>query len=385
MRVLGACSLGGAGHLRPLVPLLDAARRLGHEVGVVAPPAMAAMVAEAGFEWLGGAEPDEAEVRPIREALPVLPPDEASVLGERELFGRLAAGSMLPAMRAICDEWRPEAILRDPCERASTVVAAERGLPVAQVAISIAAGEWRAIGLSAPSVASFAAGAPALNRAMPFLTRFPASFDPSPFPATVRYHVPLVSPAETLPDWWDGSSAPLVYVTFGTVLGFMSHAADVYRVALAAVAGLDARVLLTVGWRFDASVLGTLPANVHVEPWVEHDAAVAAADVVVSHGGSGTVYGTLAAGVPMVNVPVFADQFANARLVAEAGAGKVVERPPAADGSRDAVGMGEVPEIASAVREVFGDERFADCARAVAAEMSATPTVLDAVTAVLAR
>lgn len=385
MRVLGACSLGGAGHLRPLAPVLDAARALGHEVGVAAPPAMAAMVAEAGFAWLGGGEPAEEDVSLIREALPVLPPDEASALGERELFGRLAAGSMLPVMRTIVDEWRPGAILRDPCEHASTVVAAERGLPVAQVAISVAAGEWRAIGLSAPSVAVFAAGAPELNRTMPFLTRFPASFDPSPFPLTVRYHVPVVPPAEPLPDWWDGSSAPLVYLTFGTVLGFMTHAADVYRVALAAVAEVDARVLLTVGRRFDVTTLGPLPGNVHVESWVEHDAAVAAADVVVSHGGSGTVYGTLAAGVPMVNVPVFADQFANARLVAEAGAGKVVERPPAADGGREVVGVDEVPEITAAVREVLGHDVYAARARAVAAEMSATPTVTAAVAGVLAR
>ena len=53
--------------------------------------------------------------------------------------------------------------------------------------------------------------------------------------------------AAPLPDWWSGSGAPLVYVTFGTVLGFMTLAADVYRTALRAVEAVDARVLLTVG------------------------------------------------------------------------------------------------------------------------------------------
>ena len=198
-------------------------------------------------------------------------------------------------------------------------------------------GSGPAIGLSAPSVAEHAAGAPALNRSMPYLTRFPASIDPSEFPTTVRYHVPP-APAAPLPDWWDGSTAPLVYVTFGTVLGHMSFAADIYRLVLDAVTDLEARVLLTVGRRFDPAQLGDVPAHVHVEPWVDQADVLAHADVVVAHGGSGTVYGALGAGVPLVCVPVFADQFTNARLVADAGAGLAVvgttRRGRGADGDR---------------------------------------------------
>jgi len=54
---------------------------------------------------------------------------------------------------------------------------------------------------------------------------------------------------------------------------------------------------------------------VHVEAWVPQADALAAATVVVCHGGSGTTFGTLAAGLPLVIVPMFADQPANARLV----------------------------------------------------------------------
>lgn len=383
MRVLGACSLGGAGHLQPLVPLLAAARRLGHEVAVVAPPSMAPMVAEAGFEWTGGGEPDEDEVRPIRERLPIAPPAEASLLGERELFGRLAAGAMLPAMRAACDRWPPDLVLRETCEHASTVVAAERGLRVAQVGISVAAGEWTAIGLSAPSVAEHAAGAPALNRSMPYLTRFPASIDPSEFPTTVRYHVPP-APAAPLPDWWDGSTAPLVYVTFGTVLGHMSFAADIYRLVLDAVTDLEARVLLTVGRRFDPAQLGDVPAQVHVEPWVDQADVLAHADVVVAHGGSGTVYGALGAGVPLVCVPVFADQFTNARLVADAGAGLAVSVPPVEGAARTVIGSDQRDSITAAIHAVLADPRFALGASRIAAEMSATPTAESVMAALLA-
>jgi UDP:flavonoid glycosyltransferase YjiC (YdhE family) len=66
-----------------------------------------------------------------------------------------------------------------------------------------------------------------------------------------------------------GSDAPLIYATLGTVLGYMSIAADVYRTLVAAVLGTQARVLLTVGARFDPAVLGPVPAHVHVEAWVD--------------------------------------------------------------------------------------------------------------------
>lgn len=66
MRVLAACSLGGAGHLRPMLPLLDGATRLGHEVLVVAPSAMGAMVTETDHAFRAGGEPSEAEIAPLR-------------------------------------------------------------------------------------------------------------------------------------------------------------------------------------------------------------------------------------------------------------------------------------------------------------------------------
>ena len=105
----------------------------------------------------------------------------------------------------------------------------------------------------------------------------------------------------------------------------MTMAAGVYRTALQAVATLDARVLLTVGRRFDRAGLGAVPANVHVEDWVEQDRVLRSADVVVCHGGSGTAFGAVAAGVPVVTVPLFADQFENGRRLAAAGAGLTVE------------------------------------------------------------
>ena len=383
MRVLGSCSLGGAGHLGPLSGPLRAAQRAGHEVRVVAPPTMADMVASAGFEWAGGGVPPEDEIRPIREQIPVLPAADASMLGDRELFGRLATHWMLPTVREVAADWRPDLILRDPCEHASAIAAAELELPVAQVGISVAIAEWRAIGRSAPVIDVHHPGASHLEWAMPYLTRFPASLDPSRFATTLRYHVPPPAPSGRLPDWWSGSTAPLVYVTFGTVLGWMTYAADVYATALAAVADLDARVLLTVGRQFDATLLGEVPPNVHVEAWVDQVDVFQEASVVVTHGGSGTVYGALAAGLPVVGMPVFADQFTNSRIVAAAGAGLVVEREQDPAGRRRVIGSESAPELTAAVRQVLAEPSYARRAAEISAEMAATPTVDDVVAGLL--
>jgi UDP:flavonoid glycosyltransferase YjiC (YdhE family) len=383
MRVLAACSLGGAGHLGPLRPFLDAARRSGHETVVVAPPAMAAMVEATGHTFVPGGEPAEADIAPIREQLPVLRPDEASVLGNRELFGRLAARAMLPFMAGAVDGWRPDLILRDPCEYASAVVAASAGVPVAQVAISFAEAEWGSIAAAAPALDEYRPGLADVVRATPYWTRFPAVLDPSPFPTTVRTREAAGRAPHALPRWWGHDDRRMVYVTFGTVLGHMTSAGTTFAVVVNAVAGVDARVLLTVGPAFDPHLLGPVPAHVHVEQWVDQIDALATAEAVVCHGGSGTTLGALAAGVPMVVVPLFADQFLNARRVVAAGAGVAV--PTGADdgGHRRPLTVDDAGRIRAALEDVLADGAHRRAARRVAGAMASAPApdeILDAFT-----
>jgi UDP:flavonoid glycosyltransferase YjiC (YdhE family) len=372
MRMLAACSLGGAGHLSPLVPFLRAARRRGDEVLTVGPPALREMVESAGFAFRAGGEPSEEQVAAIRERLPVAPAAEASVLGNRELFGRLATAAMLAGMEDAWGNWVPDLVLREPAEYASAVLAARTRTPIAQVAISLAEAEAGSIAAAAPALDEHRQGLASELQAQPYLTRFPASIDPSPFAHTVRFHEPPETPG-SLPDWWSGSDAPLIYMTFGTVVGYMSMAAETYRMALTAVEGMNARVLLTVGRRFDASVLGSVPANVHVKPWIDQARVLDHADLVVCHGGSGTMLAALAAGIPLVTVPLFADQFENSRRIAKARAGQVVETHIRTGDARsiDAAAT----EITRSIEDVLGDVTYRDRARAIAAEMTATPTV----------
>lgn len=380
MRVLAAVSLGGAGHLHPLVPFLHATRRRGDDVLVVGPAALSDLVATTGFAFEAGGEPAEADVAPIRERLPTAPPAEASVLGNRELFGRLGARALLPAMTRICERWRPDLVLRDPCEHASASVATRLGLPVAQVAISVAEAEWASIDVASPALEELQRGLTAVEQSTPYLTRFPAALDPSPFPHTIRFRHDQPKP-RALPDWWHGDPSPLAYVTFGTVLGHMTIAEGVYRAALRAFDGLGLRVLLTVGRRFDPSVLDPLPTGVHAERWVDQERVLPSAQVVVCHGGSGTVYAALATGVPVVVVPVFADQFENGHRIADVGAGVVVE----ADGGSRArvVDERDAPRIRAAVEAVLATPRYRERAEAIAVAMVASPSADDVLQALI--
>jgi MGT family glycosyltransferase len=172
-------------------------------------------------------------------------------------------------------------------------------------------------------------------------------------------------------------------VSFGTLLGHMSIAAEAYDSVLEAVAGLDARVLLTVGHRFDTSRLTRIPRNVHVEPWVDQADALAHADLVVSHGGSGTTFGALAAGVPLVVVPLFADQFANGETVAGRGAGVVVETGRPRDGRQPTLLREDAPGITRAIQTVRADPSYGEQARRVADEMATAPTAGALVTSLL--
>lgn len=163
---------------------------------------------------------------------------------------------------------------------------------------------------------------------------------------------------------------PVVYITFGTVATTMPEALSFYQTAIAAVAQLPVRALLTTGRGFDVHALGAIPANVRVEAWVPQAEVFPHTAVMVCHGGSGTVLGGLAAGLPQVVVPIGADQPHNAQSIAAIGAGLALTKPDA-------------ETLRAAIQRVLGDEGFRRAASAISIEMAALPSVDDAVNALL--
>ncbi|MFC1419022.1 glycosyltransferase [Streptacidiphilus cavernicola] len=383
MRILFA-STEGSGHFNPLTPFIDACARRGDEILVVVPPKLEATVAARGYPARIGAEPPAAEVAAIWERFPTVSRDEAAVLVGRDLFGRLCTAAMLPAVEEACREWKPDLVLHEPCEYASAVAAGRLGIPQAQVAISAAEIEGSVIGMVAPVLAPYGDQIVERLRLAPYLTRFPASLDPSPFAETRRFREAVEPRRAPLPDWWGGSDAPLVYVTFGTVAGGLPGGAAAVRAALEAVAGLPVRVLATVGRGVDVSTIGAVPANTRIEAWVPQGDVLGTAAAVVCHGGSGTTFGTLAAGVPLVVVPFFADQPANARLVDAAGAGLVVTPSGGPEDTMGRIGPDDPPRIRAAVESVLADPAYRTAAERLATEMSTLPTIDELLTTLTA-
>jgi UDP:flavonoid glycosyltransferase YjiC (YdhE family) len=152
---------------------------------------------------------------------------------------------------------------------------------------------------------------------------------------------------------------PVAYFTLGTVKN--TDTADL-AVGLTALEGYDGVVVATTGRRLDPDELGPVPANAVVAEFVPQAALLERADLLVSHGGSGTMLGGLVHGVPQVALPRGTDQPQNAALLARAGAGVVVAPEDYA-----------VTTIRAAVAEVTGDPAFRAAAERVRDEIIAMP------------
>ncbi len=346
MRVLFA-STQGTGHFGPLIPLIEACRRTGHEALVVGPPTLKAR----GYDFEAGAAPPNHVVGPLWASMPSLPPAQGDVIVVGTIFARLNVDAMLPKHDEVIERWAPDLVVRESAEFASAVAAERHGIPHARVSVTTAYVEHGALGIAGPELEETQPGIVDRITASPYLTYFPPSVDPAPFAVTRLSHPAASAEPNALPDWWPGVEGPLVYVSFGSVAATFPPAAQVYARALAAVAGLPIRVLLSTGGN-DVE-LGEVPRNVRVERWVDEPAILGHAAAVVGHGGTGTTLSALAAGCPLVGVPLFGDQPMNVASVAAASAGVVA--------TLDGIGRG--------IERVLEDERYRASAQRSAEEM----------------
>ena len=104
-----------------------------------------------------------------------------------------------------------------------------------------------------------------------------------------------------------------------------------------------------------------------IEQFVPQHEVLGRCRAVVSHGGSGTLVAALSLGVPVVVLPMGADQPDNADRCADARRRRGARSP---DRRRRR-------EIADAVAAVLGDDRYARAAGELAAEAAAQPRLAD--------
>jgi UDP:flavonoid glycosyltransferase YjiC (YdhE family) len=366
----------GAGHFGPLIPFAKAFLRNNDEILVTAPAEAAPMIAEAGFDHhvIPPPPPHDRDAKFAKARQ--MSYDEANAYVVGELFIRIDARAAYPHMLAAIEEYEPDIVVLEASEFAAALAAEAAGVPAVCVGITQAS-HMRVLGGTVAAAldelrAEFGLEPdPDLERlnAVPYFTLVPEQLeDPAaPGPAdALRFRVEDDVP-RPLPDWWENTAWPLVYVTFGSVAPSMDYFPELYRDALDALALLPVRVLVTVGRDRDPAEIGPVAANVHVARWVPQADVMPHAAAMVCHGGSGTVTMGLAAGVPMAVLPLFADQPHNARRVADLGAGVMVER---------------VTGLADAVRRLLVDATYHESAQRIAAEIAELPTV-DAAAAIV--
>ena len=149
MRIL-ITSRGSSGHLTPIAPFAHAALRAGHEVLAAVQESHQPNARRLGLPSTPVPAAPPEVWRPRMAAMMESSFDEANRAMLTEYFGRLDTEHALPALRRIVQEWRPDVIVRESWEFASTLVGDMLGVPVVRVGLAIGSVEEHGDGLVAP-------------------------------------------------------------------------------------------------------------------------------------------------------------------------------------------------------------------------------------------
>ena len=126
------------------------------------------------------------------------------------------------------------------------------------------------------------------------------------------------------------------------------------RAALAGLANEPVRVLATTNGHMPSEGI-EVPANARLYGWLSYSQAMAAADLVICHGGHGTVARALGAGVPVLCCPAVGDMSENGARVGWASVGLALPWRLLGRGS-----------LRVAVRRLLSDLTFRERAREIA-------------------
>jgi UDP:flavonoid glycosyltransferase YjiC (YdhE family) len=351
--------VAATGHFHPLVPFARALVEAGHQVAFANHAAIAPLVERAGFpHFPTGLAPASPELAPLLAAMSTLPPAEQKVFAARRLFADVLATAMATDLLAVLEEWPADLLVRDNTEIAACVVAERLGLPHAAISV-VATGIPATVrdAIAAPVQTLRAAHGLPPDPALAMLGRY---LDLHPFPpsfldlslgrpaATTHFIRPAPfdrSGGEALPAWVDELPArPTVYATLGTAFNGRT---DLFAAFLAGLRDEPVNLIVTVGRDQDPAQFGPQPPHVRIERYVPQTLLFPRCDLVLTHGGSGTVMAALVHGLPLVIVPISADQPENAARCAALGVGRVVE-------ARDATPQA----VRHAVRAVLADPAY---------------------------
>ncbi|HEY7983222.1 MAG TPA: glycosyltransferase [Ktedonobacterales bacterium] len=364
-----------SGHFHPLVPIARAAVAAGHEVAVACAASFAPTVERAGLRAFPAGF--DLRGRPEPACFPgilTVPGDTMWSWAPPRLHVDVYAVAMVPDLLTIARAWHPDLIVRDANEYGGCVAAEVLGIPHATVRTGSTTSRYGLRDIFAEPLARLRelnGLPPDPNVDMPFrylhLAAEPPRFRGAGEPVAPTAHplrpVNFEAGDEESPPWVaELPDRPTIYATLGTLANRGPVARALFAALLAALRDEPFNLILTVGRENDPADFGAQPENVRIARFIPQSALLPHCDLVVHQGGFSTVTGVLNAGLPMVIIPIFADQPYNAECCAALGVGRVLsadERTPQA--------------IREAVRAILAEPAYRQNAAGVRNEMAALP------------
>ncbi|HST18367.1 MAG TPA: glycosyltransferase [Gaiellaceae bacterium] len=373
-------TLPGSGHFHPLVPAARAVQSNGHAVRIATAPSFHPNVVDSGFDAVAagfdqerdGADERYASLQLELAALPENGPAR-TLFRIRKLFAGLYAERMVPDLLAIAEDWQPDVIVREVGEFGGCVAAEVLGIPHASVRSNTMLSTYSRRHLVGKEMSQLRAayGLPPdpetamLFRYLHLAFEPPGFHDPALPPAPTSHLLRPVpfsrSGGEGSPAWLaELPGCPTISATLGTV--FNSRLPELFQAILDGLRDEPVNLILTIGRDQDPARFGPQPDNVHIERYIPQSLSFPHSDLVITHAGFSTVAEALTHGLPLVTIPIDADQPLNAERCAALGVARVIEhdqRTPAA--------------IRNAVRRVLSDPSYRFNAERIRDEIARLP------------
>ncbi|HEY5793102.1 MAG TPA: glycosyltransferase [Chthoniobacterales bacterium] len=400
----------GGGNIPPAISVARKLARKGHRVSFMSDSCSRAAAEAAGLEFVSWEKaPNRADKTPatcpVRDWEATEPMGDIALLRDRIMFGPAGLYARDVLKFTACE--RPDLIVSSEMLPGVLLAAEAGGTPCVMLGGNVSFVPIPGIPPLGPGLAParneeeraqhaaieqhtaefFNAGLPDLNAARASLGLAPLADVAGQFRAASHYllatspsfdfpadflppHIDYVGPQLEDPDWaraWDSpwsadDPRPLVLVAFSTT--FMDHG-DTIRETLQALARLPVRGLATLGPGM-AGESFPVPANVHLCASAPHSLLLRSASAVITHAGHGTTIRSLAAGVPLLCLPMGRDQNDNAIRVTARGAGISLSRHAPAE------------EIERAMRELLTEPSYRKAAQALGAAIVRDAERLDA-------
>ena len=384
----------GGGNAPPELGVARRAVERGHQVHVLGDPTLADAAGAAGCSFSSWTRaPHRASLDPSDDLLKDWetedPLDVLRGLRDRLMSG--PASEFAAETAAAIEAFGPDAVLPDGQMFGSIIAAEAAGLPVAVLIPNL----WT---VPTPGTGDRAvlrlvnrvvdAGLPDLNAAraehgLKPLTSFydqilgvdrilvlsSETFDSASafVPGNVRYVGPVLDdPPWTEPwssPWPESNEDPLVLVAFSSV--YQNQGSLVQRV-IDALSEMEVRAVVPLGRMLESSE-SVAAGNVAVVRSAPHSEILKDASAMVTHCGHGTTMKALAAGVPMVCIPMGRDQDTTAERVVDQGAGNRLS--PGASS----------PEIRAAIEDVLDNDEYRANAVRLASTMAREHRPIDVV------